>query len=60
MRRDPERHGRGTPTAVVTGSGTTYNVAVSGMTGTGTVIAAIPAGGVQDTAGNGNGLDQHG
>jgi subtilisin-like proprotein convertase family protein len=30
--------------AVVTGSGTTYNVAVSGMLGTGTVIVSVPAG----------------
>ena len=44
----------GTLTAVVTGSGSTFNVAVSGMTGTGTVIATIPAGGIQDTAGNSN------
>ncbi len=32
----------GTKTATVTGSGTTYNVAVTGMTTAGTVIAAIP------------------
>lgn len=32
----------GATTAVVTGSGTTYNVAVSGMTGSGTVTATIP------------------
>ena len=44
----------GTLTAVVTGSGTTYNVAISGMTGSGTVIATIPAGGIQDIAGNSN------
>ena len=31
----------GATTAVVTGSGTTYNVAVSGMTGSGTVIASM-------------------
>ena len=31
----------GATTATVTGSGTTYNVAVSGMTGSGTVIATI-------------------
>ena len=41
-------------TAVVTGSGTTFTVSVSGMTGSGTVIATIPAGGVLDLAGNGN------
>ena len=44
----------GATTAVVTGSGTTYNVAISGMTGSGTVIATIPAGGIQDLAGNSN------
>ena len=38
--------------AVVTGSGTTYNVAVSGMTGNGTVISSIPAGAALDAAGN--------
>jgi hypothetical protein len=48
-------------TALVTGSGTTYNVAVSGMTSDGTVIASVPAGsnspstsGAQDAVGNGN------
>ncbi|HEX2682624.1 MAG TPA: M36 family metallopeptidase, partial [Ferruginibacter sp.] len=34
----------GATTAVVTGSGTTYNVAVSGMTTTGTVVATVPPG----------------
>ena len=34
--------------------GTTYNVAVSGMTGFGTVTASINAGVVTDAAGNGN------
>ena len=38
----------GATTATVTGSGTTYNVAVSGMTGAGTVIATIPAGVAQN------------
>ena len=38
----------------VTGSGTTYNVAVSGMTGDGTVIASIAAGKAHDAAGNAN------
>ncbi len=33
----------GATTKVVTGTGTTYNVAVSGMTNTGTVIATVPA-----------------
>ena len=40
-------------TAVVTGSGTTYNVAVSGMA-QGVLTATIPAGGATDAAGNGN------
>jgi hypothetical protein len=44
----------GATTAVVTGSGTTYNVAVSGMTTSGTVIATIGQNVAQDTAANGN------
>jgi large repetitive protein len=51
----------GATTATVTGSGTTYNVAVSGMSSRGTVVASIPVGadspsttGAQDAAGNGN------
>jgi hypothetical protein len=44
----------GATTAVVTGTGTTYTVAVSGMTSDGTVIAAIPAGVATDTVGNTN------
>ncbi len=36
----------------VTGSGTTYTVAVSGMTQSGTVTATIPAGSALDAAGN--------
>ena len=44
----------GATTKVVTGSGTTYNVAVSGMTSDGTVIATVPAGGAADAAGNTN------
>ncbi len=40
--------------ATVTGSNTTYNVAVAGMTGGGTVVAAVAAGGAADLAGNGN------
>jgi hypothetical protein len=44
----------GATTAVVTGSGATYNVAVSGMTQSGTVIAAIPANAAIDVANNGN------
>ena len=34
----------GATTGTITGSGTTYNVAVSGMTVSGTVIATVPAG----------------
>ena len=44
----------GATTGTVTGSGTTYNVAVSGMTGSGTVIASIAAGAAHDAAGNPN------
>ncbi len=44
----------GANTAVVTGSGTTYNVAVSGMTDSGTVGVAIPASKAIDAAGNNN------
>ena len=44
----------GTLSAVVTGGPTTYNVAVSGMTGDGTVIASIPAGAAKDLAQNNN------
>lgn len=44
----------GTKTATVTGSGTTYNVAVTGMTTSGTVIAAIGAGVATDVFGNPN------
>jgi len=44
----------GATTAVVTGSGTTYNVAVSGMTSGGTVIASIAEGVAHDSAGNAN------
>ena len=44
----------GATTATVTGSGMTYNVAVSGMTGDGTVIATVAAGVAHDAAGNGN------
>jgi hypothetical protein len=38
--------------AAVTGAGATYEVAVSGMTGLGTVAASIPAGSATDAAGN--------
>jgi hypothetical protein len=44
----------GATTATVTGSGTTYNVAVSGMTGSGTVIASVHANQVADAFGNRN------
>jgi CSLREA domain-containing protein len=44
----------GPTTATVTGSGTTYNVAVSGMTATGTVMASIAADRAHDAADNGN------
>jgi hypothetical protein len=40
----------GATTPVVTGSGDTYNVAVSGMTQSGTVIADVPAGAAQDAS----------
>src|SRR5204862_990701 len=42
----------GTKTVTVSGGPSTYNVAVSGMTTSGTVIASIPAGVAQDAAGN--------
>ena len=44
----------GATTGEVTGSGTTYNVAVSGMTSWGTVIASIDAGVAHSEAGNPN------
>lgn len=44
----------GATTQLVTGSGTTYNVAVSGMTTNGTVIASIAANRATDVAGNPN------
>ncbi|MDM8535267.1 Ig-like domain-containing protein [Desulfobacterales bacterium HSG17] len=42
----------GASSKVVTGSGTTYNIAVSGMTTSGNVLALIPPGMAQDLAGN--------
>jgi hypothetical protein len=42
----------GATTATVTGSGTTYNVAVTGMTSDGTVTATIDAAVATDAAGN--------
>jgi hypothetical protein len=44
----------GTKTAVVSGGPSTYTVTVSGMTSSGTVIAAIADGVAHDAAGNGN------
>ena len=44
----------GTKTVTVTGSGTTYTAAVTGMNSTGTVTAAILAGAAHDNAGNAN------
>lgn len=42
----------GATTAVVSGGGAAYRVAVSGMTSSGTVTATVPAGVVADAAGN--------
>src|SRR5205814_1680242 len=42
----------GTKTVTVSGGPSTYNVAVSGMSSSGTVIASIPAGVASDAAGN--------
>ena len=44
----------GTKTVTVSGGPSTYNVAVSGMSSAGTVIASIPAGVAQDAAGDAN------
>jgi uncharacterized protein YneR len=44
----------GTKTVTVTGGPSTYSVAVSGLTSSGTVIATVPAGRATDAAGNGN------
>lgn len=44
----------GATTVVITGTGPTYNLAVSGMTADGPVIANIAANRVTDMAGNGN------
>jgi subtilisin-like proprotein convertase family protein len=44
----------GTLVAAVAGSGQDYTVTVTGMTGTGTVVAKVSAGGATDPAGNGN------
>jgi hypothetical protein len=42
----------GATTSLVTGGGTTYNVAVSGMAGSGTVIATVNLGAATDVANN--------
>jgi predicted outer membrane repeat protein len=42
----------GSLAATITGSGDTYTVSVSGMTGTGVVVISVPAGAAQDAAGN--------
>src|SRR6266513_2131044 len=44
----------GAKTVTVSGGPSTYNVAVSGMNSSGTVIASIPAGVARDAAGNAN------
>jgi CSLREA domain-containing protein len=44
----------GTLVVTVAGSGTTYTVSISGMTGNGTVVAAVPADAATDAAGNTN------
>ena len=44
----------GATNAVITGAGPTYNVAISGMTGDGTVIISIPANAAADASSNGN------
>ena len=44
----------GTKTATVSGAGATYNVAVTGMVSSGTVIANVGAAVATDAAGNGN------
>jgi hypothetical protein len=44
----------GTLLAAVSGSGSSYTVSVTGMTGNGTVVASIPAGAAQDADGDSN------
>ncbi|GIV82964.1 MAG: hypothetical protein KatS3mg051_2318 [Anaerolineae bacterium] len=58
---DVSLSGSTAPGATVTGvtqiapnDGTTFQITIGGMTGSGTVMVSIPAGGVQDPAGNGN------
>ena len=43
-----------TTAMITTGSGTTYNVAISGMAADGTVTLTLPAGVAKDVTGNGN------
>ncbi len=43
-----------TGTVLVTGGGTTYNIAITGLTGDGTITASVPADSARDAAGNGN------
>ncbi len=49
----------GIKTVTVTGSGPTYNVAVTGMTGNGSVIASVAASAVTDQVGNLNQASTH-
>ncbi|HEY8870653.1 MAG TPA: SdrD B-like domain-containing protein [Candidatus Limnocylindrales bacterium] len=44
----------GAVTEISPNNGTTYNIAVSGMTGPGDVVASVNAGAATDAAGNGN------
>lgn len=44
----------GATAKIITGRGTTYHVAISGMTQSGTVTVSVPAGVAQDAAGNWN------
>ena len=44
----------GALTAAISGSGATYTVVVSGMTGRGTVVASIPAGAAKDSSNKNN------
>jgi LPXTG-site transpeptidase (sortase) family protein len=44
----------GATTAVISGAGPTYNVAISGMSHDGSVIISIPAGAATDLSSNGN------
>ena len=46
--------GFGSATVIVTGSGASYNIAVSGIDGDGTLTANVDANGASDAAGNGN------